>query len=211
MTRISIGAQIRMKRYWTKLHKGKRLGLVIFLLILALFLYQEIQPYISSYTAYKKSDSTPFIQISLSKEEIQAVEKTYPIEVSMVSFEQLKQFAINDYNSPIFEQDGSRYEIVYNDKEISHLQLSTDQKKLGFYLHFPEGDTVFEKTVLVIMDIEKKNFKKISEGDLKVSNWKWKNNDQFIIYINCGTGCHLAHVYSVNDGRLIAEYLDKEI
>lgn len=133
----------------------------------------------------------------------------YPIEISTVPFEQLIFFATNDYNYPVFKQDGHQYEIVYQDKKITHLQLSPDKSQIGFYIHLSQEEAAVNKTSLVIMDIKKRSFKEISEGGLKVSNWEWKNNNLFIIYINCGTGCHLAHVRSVNDGRLVAEYLDK--
>lgn len=199
-----------MKNSLTKLHKGKKTGLSIVLFVFIFFLYQQIKQFFLSYFIPKEPDRTFSIQQEVPVLATKQKELTYSIEIADVSFEQLRLLATNDYNSPIFEKNGIKYEIFYQDNQITHLQLSPDQKKLGFYLHSPEEDTVFGKTSLVIMDIEKRNFKEISEGDLRVSNWEWKNNSQFIIYIDCGTGCHLAHLRSVTDGQFIASYLDKK-
>jgi len=197
-----------MKYYWAKLYKNKKLRLICLLLIFIFFLSHEIKPFFLSYFAYKESDPAPFILTKIIEPPAEPEEVIFPIEISTVPFEQLKFFATNDYNFPVFEKDGAKYEILYQDKQITHMQLSPDKRKIGFYIHISQDEMLLNKTSLVIMDIEKRRFKDISEGDLRVSNWEWKNNNQFIIYINCGTGCHLAHIRSVNDGKLITEYLD---
>ncbi len=199
-----------MRQYWKKLHISKKLGLTCLLLIVIFFLYQVIKQYFPSYIASEKSETTSSVQISAPESETKQEAMVYPVEISTVLFEQLHFFATNDYNYPVFEQDGHQYEIVYQDKEITHLQLSPDKRKIGFYIHVPQDEVTLNKTSLVIMDIKKRSFKEISEGDLKVSNWEWKSNNEFIIYINCGTGCHLARVRSVTNGKLIAEYLDRQ-
>ncbi|MBP7859414.1 hypothetical protein KA001_00415 [Patescibacteria group bacterium] len=180
------------------------------ILILGLFLYQEIQPYFTGYLASKKAGAAPFTLVTIPKSEPKLEGAINPIEISQVPFEQLEYFATNDYNYPIFEKNGVKYEILYQEMRITHLQLSPNKRKIGFSAHSSQNEVVIKEPFLVIMDIAKRNFKEISEGDLKISNWEWKGNTQFIIYINCGTGCHLAHVRSVTTGKLISEYLDKQ-
>jgi hypothetical protein len=198
-----------MNYFGEKLRKNKILRLICLLLIFILFLYQGSKILYFDYVRSNQPEVSPFIQTSTPESETKQ-EIVHPIEISTVPFEQLVLFATNDYNFPIFEKDGSQYEIVYHDKKITHLQLSPDKRKIGFYIHVPQDEVILNKTSLVIMDTVKRNFNEISEGDLKVSNWAWKNNSQFIIYINCGTGCHLAHVRSLKDGKLIAVYLDRQ-
>ncbi len=198
-----------MGYYWKKLHISTKFGLIFLSFIIIFFIHQVIGQYFPSNVTSEKSNATSFIQISNPESETESEAVVYPIEISMVPFEQLIFFATNDYNYPVFKQDGHQYEIVYQGKKITHLQLSPDKSHIGFYIHLSQEEADVNKTSLVIMNIKKRSFREISEGDLKVSNWEWKDNSEFIIYINCGTGCHLAHVRSLKDGKLIAEYLDK--
>ena len=210
MIRIFTGVLIKVKYYWKKLHISKKLGLICLSLIIVSFLYQVVGRYFPGYVTSGKSDDVSSIQINVHESVSKPEAVIYPIEISTVPFEQLKIFATNDYNYPVFKLNGHQYEIVYQDKKITHLQLSPDERKIGFYIHAPQDEMELNKTSLVIMDIAKRNFREISEGELKVSNWEWENSNEFIIYINCGTGCHLAHVRSVKDGKLIAKYLDRQ-
>lgn len=209
MTLIFTGVPIKVKHYLAKFHNGKKLVFFLLLFAFSFFLYQEIKPFFSNLAVNKTSDSVPLTQMTYPESEKKEIKPT-SVDISQVSIEQLLPFTNNDYNYPIFELNGARYQVTYEDKEVSHLQLSPDKRKIGFYIHVPQDEVALNKTSLVIMDVKKRNFKEMSEGDLKVSNWEWKNNSEFIIYINCGTGCHLAHVRSAINGKLIAEYLDKE-
>lgn len=129
------------------------------------------------------------------------------IDILNVPFIELKRLAINDYNNPQFQQNGVMYEILYRGKAITHLQLSPDQRNIGFYDH--QENTVFSNVSLIVMDTKEKNFKKIYEGSNKTSNWEWRDNGNVVVYFNCGSSCRYAYVYSIQDGNLIAEYLDR--
>ena len=209
MTYIFIGAPIKVKHSLAIFHNGKSLALAAILFLFCFYLYQQIKPFFSSLAMNKTSDSIPFAQMIPQESEKKEISPT-SIDISQISIEQLLPFANNDYNSPIFELNGVKYQITYKDEEISHLQLSPDKKIIGFYVYPSQENSSLNEVDLVLMDMKKRTFKEMNEGDLKVSNWEWKNNNEFIIYINCGTGCHLAHVRSVKDGKLIAEYLDKQ-
>lgn len=208
MTPIFIGVPIKMYHF-TKFLNAKKLGLLLFLLIFLGFLYHEIKPFFSTFVVDKTSSSPPLTRITepgSGKKEI----KPTSIDISRVSIEQLLLFANNDYNFPIFKLNGVEYQVTYKEEAISHLQLSPDKKIIGFYVYPSQENSLLSEVDLVLMNMKNKSFKEISEDGPKVSNWEWKNNREFIIYINCGTGCHLAHVRSAIDGKLIAEYLDKE-
>lgn len=209
MIHIFTGVPIKVKYYLAKFHNGKKSVFLLLLFALSFLLYQESKPFFSSFAPNKKSASISLAQITYPKPEKKEI-PPISTDISQVSFDQLQSFANNDYNSPIFELNGDNYQITYQGEEISHLQLSPDKKRIGFYVYPSQENSQLSKVDLVLMNIRNKSFKEISEGDLKISNWEWKDNDQFTIYINCGTGCHLAHVHAVKDGRLIAEYLDKE-
>lgn len=209
MILIFTGVPIKVKHYLAKFHNGKKSVFLLFLFAFSFLLYREIKPFFSSFAVNKTSDSILLTQVITQKSEKMEV-KPVAVDIAQISIEQILPFANNDYNTPTFELNGINYQITYKDKEISHLQLSPDKKRLGFYVHYPQEGRILDKATLAIMTIRERDFREISEGDLKVSNWEWKNNSEFIIYINCGTGCHLAHERSVTDGKLIAEYLDKQ-
>lgn len=183
------------------------LYILLLLVCLGFLLYNEVKPFVTSYFVYKRSNSTPFIQITYP--ETQSEKYIQSVEISQIPLDQLKNFANNNYNSPTFEQDGDKYEIVYQGKEITHLQLSPDQKSIGFYVDTPKENTVFGRVSLVIMDFEERNFREISEAERRVSNWEWRDNSSVAIHLDCGTSCHYVHVRSIKDSELIAEYLDE--
>lgn len=181
--------------------KSISIGLVLF--GLSLFMYEGVQPYVMGYFAYQRSNATPFIKISYP--DIQHEEQIYPTDITQISFAQLKQFATNNYENPIFERAGSRQEIVYNRNKISHLQISPDQQRIGFYQFFLDK-TGYERVSLIIMDFNKRNFNEIKDENDNFSNWKWRDNSTVDIGINCGSSCHYTQVTSIENGQIIAQY-----
>lgn len=176
----------------------------LFFIGLSLFMYEGIRSNITGYFAYQQSDLTPYIQVSLPKPEPSEIPNSL-INISAVSFAQLKFFDKNDYQNPVFVQEGIKYEIVYNGNKISHLQISPDQQKIGFYEFFPD-ETGYERVALVIMNIDTKNFKEIKDKNDNFSNWEWRDTETVSIGINCGSSCHYTQVTSIDNGQIIAQY-----
>jgi len=122
MILIFTGVQIKVKQYLAKFRMGKKSAFLLLLFAFCFFLYRGIKPFFSSFAATKTSDSISPTQITYQGAKRKEIQPT-SIDVSQVSLDQLMPFANNDYNSPIFEQNGTTYQVDYKNKEISHLQL----------------------------------------------------------------------------------------
>lgn len=184
---------------------GSAISLTMILFIIGYLVFGDS---ISKYSTNNQINSKDFIRITLPRAIVQPKKVVHTIEISQVEYARLEQFATNDYNPPIFNQNGISYEIVHQGSEISHIQLSPDKKRFGFYNHrINKIDNSIHAT-LVIMNVDTRFFKETDEGVLKVSNWEWRDQANFTIYINCGSSCHLAHDHSLYDGTpMISPYL----
>lgn len=200
MTPIFIGVRIDM--YLKK--KLKKVAAMLFLISLIIIVYHEFLLRNSGYYLTNRFNDPNYIQIIVP----QPLPTDYPIntiEVNQIPFAQLKELATNNSEHPIFKKVATKYEIVYNGNQISHLQVSPDQQKVGFYKFFSD-ETGYERVALVIMDIDTKSFEEIKDENDNFSNWEWRDNEIVDIGINCGSGCHYTQVTSVKNGQIVAQY-----
>lgn len=128
------------------------------------------------------------------------------IDISQVSFYDLTNLTTVDYEHPGYDCGDIHYKIQYQGRDILHPQLAPDNTNVGFYLAQIEDDGNIVS--LVVMNMETKDFKTVYIGNYKTSNWEWRDNENVIVYYNCGTGCHYAFVYTIKDSRLVDDYLE---
>jgi len=97
--------------------------------------------------------------------------------------------------------NGIEKKVTYKDQAIIYLVFSPSKEKLAFYQDSKYYPNLCSDTVLIVMDIKKKSFKQVYEGDCKTSSWEWLNNKEIVVYRNCGTACMVGYLTNLNTGE----------
>lgn len=110
--------------------------------------------------------------------------------------------AQEEYGNAWHIEDGLARKVAYLGEEISYLRRSPSKRFIGFF-HDTSGDERAGKDVaLEVMDIETKDVTMVYEGDYKTSDWEWIDDDQVIVYHNCGSPCYSFTIMSTKGEAL---------
>jgi len=119
---------------------------------------------------------------------------------------------VSIFNVPIFELVKGEYgealyiynniekQVTYDNHEISHLEFSPANKKIGFFYR-NDYPSVGRDISLVIMDISGRNIRNVYRKSHKTSYWEWMNDNEVLVYYGCGTECMVIFVINVNTGE----------
>lgn len=98
--------------------------------------------------------------------------------------------------------------------EKSSLEVAPDQRKLGYFRHlyskpiYQDEASYYENYLaLMIYDLITENEKEIYRGDYHTSYWKWLNNNEAVVYYNCGTECMIGFLIDAHTGAEKARLL----
>lgn len=103
-----------------------------------------------------------------------------------------------------FIKDGIKRQLIYNGHDIELASISPYHKKLGFF--FKSENHSLGKTILAVLDLDKKTFKEVYNGDTWTSNWEWKDDEAVVVRRSCGTECMMAYVIEIDTGRQLEKY-----
>lgn len=98
------------------------------------------------------------------------------------------------------------------DRPKDQLRISPDGQKIGYFLdlnYFTDEEKNKEinfidydnYTALVIMNKDGSDKKEIYRGDYHTSYWEWLDNNDVIVYHDCGTECMTGLIIDANTGK----------
>lgn len=124
------------------------------------------------------------------------------IDLLSVSLEKLEQDELWVY------EKSSKRQVHFNNNPIGNLQFSPSGQRAGFMEFRDVHDKNISITEQVIFHIGLTNGKKyqaVYHGDFKTSGWEWLNENELVVYDNCGTECVVGFLYDVRDGKKEAD------
>lgn len=123
-----------------------------------------------------------------------------PIEISEVSKSKLKKLIENEYGEALYIENNIKRKVTYNGHEVSFLQFSPAQDKLGFF--FYPNDNGVSDISLAIADIPKRTINEVYRKSIRTSNWEWDDDGHVIVYYGCGTQCLYAYRINLETGGI---------
>lgn len=114
----------------------------------------------------------------------------------------------NDEVFQVSNNTGGMTQLTNNGFGKSHLILSPDKKKLGFFQdNDREGEEIDYNnyTLLKMMNIDGSEVREIYRGGYKTSYWEWLNNTEVVVYYGCGTECMVGFVVDINTAERKAQ------
>lgn len=120
------------------------------------------------------------------------------IDITEASLDKLAEDDFGTY------YNSSKNRVVFNKNQINNLIFSPLKDKVGFLDSVGVNDKSipYERQVLLYAgSVNRRNFKEIFHGSFRTSGWEWFNNDEIIVYYNCGTECQLLYLANVDSGE----------
>jgi len=127
-------------------------------------------------------------------------------------------FVIEDNEIWQMYRDGSSYQLTGDSFRKSRLISSPTEKRLGYFQDIHKAGAEIDKddpeaareywdnyTSLRMMNIDGSGKKEIYRGSYKTSNWEWLNDEEVVVYYNCGTECLVGFLIDANTGERKAE------
>lgn len=105
----------------------------------------------------------------------------------------------------LYKKNGVSQRVTYKDQRIFNLAISPEGDKASFYYESGNYLSAGRDISLVVMNIATKEAKQIYENTHRTSYWEWLNNNEIIVYCNCGTECMIGYVINAETGRQIAQ------
>lgn len=120
------------------------------------------------------------------------------IDITEVPFDKLSEDNLGVY------YNNNKNRVVFKGNQIDNLIFSPSKDKIGFLNN--EGvnnkNIPYERQILLYAGkVNTRDFKEIFHGSFRTSGWEWFNNDEIIVYYNCGTECQLLYLINVNSGE----------
>lgn len=132
------------------------------------------------------------------------------LEIYVLNNNKITRF-FTDNNEIVRQDDLGTNKLTNDGHEKSHLKVSPDNSKLGYYVFLNSLNGSNKKTdyknytALEIIDTDGKNKLEVYKGSYHTSDWDWLNNDEIIIYYGCGTECMAGFITDVNTGKRISQ------
>lgn len=124
------------------------------------------------------------------------------IDLPSVSLEKLEQDELWVY------EKSSKRRVYLHNNPIGNLQFSPFGQRVGFMefrdIH-DKNIPITEQVILYVGAIKDKKYQAVHHGDFKTSGWEWLNENEVVVYDNCGTECVAGFLYDARDGRKEAD------
>lgn len=120
------------------------------------------------------------------------------IDIAEAPFDKLAEDDFGTY------YNSNKNRVVFNKNQISNLTLSPLKNKIGFLdsTGVKDKSILYDRQVILYAgNVNSRDFKEIFHGSFRTSGWEWFNNDEIIVYYNCGTECQLLYLANVDSGE----------
>lgn len=132
-----------------------------------------------------------------------------PIEAEKLSKMDLQKLLTREHRAYLVTYndrgDDIKREVVYKGYQISSIQMSPSQEKLGFF-YYPDGHSL-GSVALVVFDTVTSTAKEIYRNSIRTSNYEWRDDGTIAVNYNCGTGCLYQYLIHADSGNILDEYL----